>query len=46
MKIYLLQALSNKGWLTCYRFKDYQSALEHKSYLDSEYDRQHRIIYK
>jgi len=46
MKIYLLQALCDKKWLTCYRFNNYESALEHKVYLDKEYARQHRIINK
>jgi hypothetical protein len=46
MKTYLLQAFCDKKWLTCYEFKTYESALEHKSYLDKEYPRQHRIISK
>ena len=46
MKVYLLQALCDKKWLTCYRFTSYESALEHKLYLDTEYPRQHRIINK
>ena len=44
--IYLLQAKCENQWLTCYKFKYYQDALDHKHLMDKQYDRLHRIYEK
>ena len=44
--IYLLQAKCDNQWLTCYKFKYYQDALDHKHLMDKQYDRLHRIYEK
>lgn len=35
-----------KLWINCYTIKHYKDALEHKIYMDNDYNAIHRIIKK